>query len=123
MGDENRPLGPPPPESENKKFIKLSVQNIVQGAIGLLIAGILAFMGTQIMSGLKKVEDHRERIIKLETWKDEALLDALNDLDDAFGEYKKESSTKLGNLSGEQKKILSEISKIQGILEEMRRNR
>ena len=121
MGDEEKPQADPKPETENKKFIRITVQQLIAGFISLVLLGILTFFGATIMGSIKRGEDNKERIIKLETWKDEALLDALNDLDEAFDEYKKESSTTMGTLSGEQKKILSEISKIQGILEEMRR--
>ena len=121
MGDEDKPLGPPGPETENKRFIKITIQQMIAGFISLVLLGILTFFGATMMNSIKDTRDNEERIIKLETWKDEALLDALNDLDETFKEYKKESSTTMGTLSGEQKNILSEISKMQGILEEMRR--
>jgi hypothetical protein len=123
MGDEDKPQADPKPESENKKFIKITVQQMVAGFISLVLLGILTFFGTTIMGNIQDTKDHETRLVKLETWKEEALLEALNNLGSSIDEFKKSTSTQIGTFSGEQKKILSEIAKIQGILEEMRRDR
>lgn len=105
----------------NKKFINLTIQQIVMAIILLVFTGVLGIIGTTAAKTINDVQELKEWKASMITHIDEGVIVSLEEVKKDFEEYAKEQSAKMGMMDGQTRKIEALLNRLDGIIQEMRR--
>jgi hypothetical protein len=105
----------------NKKFLNLTIQQLVASVILLVFTGVLGIIGTSAVKTMDDVQELKEWKASMTTRIDEGVIASLEDFKKDFEDYAQEQSAKMGMMDGQNRKLEAMVNKLNGIIEEMRR--
>lgn len=109
MSDEEKEL------DSGKKFVKVTMQQIVVGVISLIIMGALGFIGSLVSGTMITAAQNKEDIRVINTILETDLTHKLESIDNAIKEY----NTRMGSSDANVRRLEMAIIRLETIIDRM----
>ena len=100
---------------EKKSFIKVTWQQIVAGAISLIILGVLGYVGTIVNESIDQANQNKEDIRVINTILETDLRTKLSDLDNTLKEY----NTRMGSTNAQLRQLEIMINRLDVVIDRL----
>jgi len=104
---------------EEKKFLKITWQQIVSAVIAALFLGIFSWAGATLKSALNDIKDLKEWKTETETIMDTDLKHTIEDLRSSIST----TSAQIGSVSGDVQRLEILVNRLDVVVERLERSR
>lgn len=105
-------------ENQEKKQITLSINQIIAGAVSVIILGALGYVGTIVSKAVDQSMHNKEEIRVINTILETDLTNKLTDIDDTIKEY----NTRMGSTNAQIRQLEIMINRLDAIINRLEGN-
>ena len=103
------------PKEESKKFVKVTVQQIIGAVVSVILLGALGFIGTMVSRSIDTSTQNKEDIRVNNTILETDLTNKLDNIEEAITEY----STKMGSSDANIRRLELALIRLETIVDRM----